>query len=57
LEINRTNHKEFEAFTKALTKSLKTEKDLNDFSRMLNKITVEAALNTELDDHFGYDKL
>ena len=36
--------------------SLKTEKDLNEFSQMLTKITVEAALNAELDDHLGYDK-
>lgn len=50
------NRKELEAFAKEAAKSLKTEKDLNDFSRMLKKITVEAALNAELDDHLGYDK-
>ena len=31
-----------------------TEKDLNDFRAMLTKVTVEAALNAELDDHLGY---
>lgn len=50
------NRKELEAFAREATKSLKTEKDLSDFSRMLKKITVEAALNAELDDHLGYDK-
>ncbi|MFV0293915.1 MAG: IS256 family transposase, partial [Paracoccus sp. (in: a-proteobacteria)] len=34
----------------------KTEKDLNEFSQMLTKITVEAALNAELDEHLGYDR-
>lgn len=47
---------ELEAFAREAAKSLKTEQDLNDFSQMLTKITVEAALNAELDDHLGYDK-
>ncbi|MFK5041877.1 IS256 family transposase, partial [Glaesserella parasuis] len=37
-------------------KNLKTPEDLNQFSRMLKKITVEAALNGELTDHLGYEK-
>ena len=37
-------------------KGIKSEQDLNDFRRMMTKITVEAALNAELDDHLGYDK-
>ena len=36
--------------------SIKIEQDLNDFSRLLKKITVEAALGAELDEHLGYDK-
>jgi len=48
--------KELEAFAKKAAKSIKTEKDLSNFSQMLKKITVEAALNAELDDHLGYDK-
>ena len=49
--------KAFEAFAKEAAQSLKTEKDLSDFiSRMLKKITVEAASGAELDDHLGYDK-
>ena len=47
---------ELEAFVREAAKSLKTEKDLNDFSRMLSKITVEAALNAELEEHLGYGR-
>jgi transposase-like protein len=50
------NKKELEAFAREAAKSIKTEKDLNDFSQMLTKITVEAALNAELDTHLGYGK-
>lgn len=50
------NRKELEAFAKEAAKSIKSEKDLSDFSKMLKKVTVEAALNAELDDHLGYDK-
>jgi putative transposase len=50
------NRKELEAFAREAAKSIKTEKDLNAFSQMLTKITVETALNAELDDHLGYDK-
>ncbi|MBA6348807.1 IS256 family transposase [Colwellia sp. BRX8-9] len=48
------NKKELEAFGKQAAKSIKTEADLTDFRRMLTKITVEAALNAELDEHLGY---
>ena len=37
-------------------KGLKTEADLNQFSRMLTKLTVETALNAELTDHLGHEK-
>lgn len=47
---------ELEAFAREAAKSLKTEKALNDFSRMLSKITVEAALNAELEEHLGYGR-
>lgn len=50
------NKVELEIFVRDAAKSIKTEKDLNDFSQMLTKITVEAALNAELDDHLGYAK-
>lgn len=38
-------------------KGLKTEADLNVFSRMLTKLTVETALNTELTEHLGHEKV
>ena len=50
------NKKELESFAREAAKGIKTEKDLADFSRMLKKVTVETALNAELDDHLGYDK-
>jgi transposase-like protein len=37
-------------------KALKPAQDLNDFSRMLKKITVEAAFNAEMEEHLGYEK-
>ncbi len=45
-----------EALAKQAAKSIKTETDLNEFQKMLTKVTVETALNAELDDHLGYDK-
>ena len=50
------NKVELEIFVRDAAKSIKTEKDLNEFSQKLTKITVEAALNAELDDHLGYAK-
>jgi len=50
------NKEDLEAFAREAAKTLKTEKDLNDFRAMLTKVTVEAALNAELDVHLGYTK-
>ncbi len=50
------NKEELEAFAREAAKGLKTEKDLNEFSQMLTKVAVEAALNAELDHHLGYSK-
>ena len=50
------NPKDLEAFAKEAAKSIKTESDLDTFRQMLTKVTVEAALNAELDEHLGYDK-
>ena len=44
------------ALAKELAKNLKTEADLNDFSRALKKLTVETVLNAELTEHLGYEK-
>ena len=50
------NKRDIEAFAKEAAKSIKTPEDLTQFSQMLKKITVEAALNAEMDEHLGYEK-
>lgn len=50
------NKQEIEAFAREAAKGIKTEKDLNDFRQMLTKVTIETALNAELDEHLGYEK-
>ncbi len=50
------NKKDLQAFAQAAAKNIKSQEDLNQFQQMLTKITVEAALNAELDDHFGFEK-
>lgn len=39
-----------------LAKNLKSEKDLGDLTQQLVRMTVEAALSAELEDHLGYAK-
>lgn len=39
-----------------LAKNLKSEKDLSDLTQQLVKMTIEAALGAELDEHLGYAK-
>jgi putative transposase len=48
------NKKELEAFAREAAKGIKSEQDLTDFRKILTKITVEAALNAELEEHLGY---
>ncbi len=48
--------KALEAFAREAAKSIKTESDLDDFRKILTKVTVETALNAELGDHLGYEK-
>ena len=47
------DEKKLKALAAELARGLKTEADLNQFSRMLTKFTVETALNAELTDHLG----
>ena len=47
---------ELHAIAQAAAKNIKTEHDLTELTQMLSKITIEAALNAELDDYLGYDK-
>ncbi len=48
--------KDMRALAADLAKNIKTEKDLSDFSRLLKKMTVEAALGAEMEAHLGYAK-
>jgi len=48
--------KDLLAIAKEAANNIKTEHDLSQLTKMLSKITIEAALNAELDDHLGYDK-
>jgi transposase-like protein len=50
------NKEALEAFAIEAAKTIKTEEDLNSFRQMLTKVTIERALNAELDDHLGYEK-
>lgn len=50
------SEKKLKALAAELAKGLKTEADLNQFSRMLTKLTVETALNAGLTDHPGHEK-
>ncbi len=44
------------ALVTELAKEIKTEKDLGSLTQELVKLTVETALNAELDEHLGYEK-
>jgi putative transposase len=48
--------KKLQALASEQAKDVKTPKDLNELSAFLTKLTVEAALKVEMDDHLGYDK-
>lgn len=50
------DEKKLKALAAELAKGLKTEADLNAFSRMLTKLTVETALNAELTEHPRHEK-
>jgi putative transposase len=47
---------ELKKIAEAAAKNIKTQQDLVEFQQMLTKVTVEAALNAELDDHLGYER-
>jgi len=51
-----TDRKKLEAIAKELAKGIKSEKDLSDLSREIVKMTVEAALGAEMEEHLGYAK-
>ena len=47
---------ELQKIAQAATKNIKTEQALAEFQQRLTKVTVEAALNAELDAHPGYER-
>ncbi|MCP9267745.1 IS256 family transposase [Xenorhabdus sp. XENO-1] len=50
------NEKQLQALANELAKNLKTPDDLNQFDRLLKKLSVEAALNAEMSHPLGYEK-
>lgn len=48
--------KDIKQLAQELAVNIKTEKDLNEFSAILKKLTIESALNAELREHLGFDK-
>lgn len=50
------NKEKMQAFADELAKEVKTPEDLSQLSAMLTKMTVEAALKSEMNFHLGYDK-
>jgi len=48
--------KELEKIAQSLAKDIKTEADLSKLSSQLMKMTVEAALGAEMENHLGYGK-
>jgi putative transposase len=50
------NKNKLQALASELAKDVKTPEDLNNLSAILTKLTVEAALNVEMDHHLAYDK-
>ena len=53
---NHLNKNKLKALAAELAKDLKTPEDLSALSAELKKLTVEAALNAEMDHHLGYRK-
>lgn len=50
------NEEKLKALAAELAKDIKSEKDLGTLAQQLVKLTVETALNAELDEHLGYAK-
>jgi putative transposase len=54
--MNEKDLEQLRAHVTELAKGLKSEADLSSLTQQLVKMTVEAALGAELDDHLGYEK-
>ena len=51
----KTEKTKMQVLAEELAKDIKTPEDLNQFSAMLTRLTVEAALQGELTHHLGYE--
>ena len=54
--MSNLDHNKLQAMAKELAKTVKTQEDLSNLSSMLVKMTVEAALGAEMEEHLGYRK-
>src|SRR5919106_3087596 len=54
--IDTVDQAKLEALSVELAKHIKSEQDIAALSRQLLKLTVERALNAEMDEHLGYPK-
>lgn len=52
----QVNQGKLKAMAAELAKGIKSEKELGILTQQLVKLTVETALNAELDEHLGYEK-
>lgn len=50
------NQSQLMALATEFARTLKTDADLNEFSKALKKLTVETALNAELTEHLGHER-
>jgi transposase-like protein len=55
MEVQLNNDK-LKAMAKELAKDMKTDADLSEVMRQLTKLTIETALDAEMDEHLGYVK-
>ncbi len=56
METCKMDKAKYQELANEFAKGIKTQHDLNDFTKMLTKMAVETALNAELTDHLGYEK-
>lgn len=54
--MNRTQEEKLKQLAGELAKDIKTGEDLSSLSAHLVKLTVEAALGAELENHLGYPR-
>jgi len=54
--MSNLDQNQLQAIAKELAKNVKTQKDLSNLSSMLVKMTVEAALGAEMEEHLGFAK-